>query len=402
MHTLKALGLFALALPLPAQEALDRNQLLALARRRAPVALASPARIDEARSRLAGASVFWRDNPTVDAEIGRRTTAAGKSFKEFTFGVSQTLELGGKRSARIAEARAGVERETAAVGDALRQLLRDVSIAYFQVIAAQQRLKIALAAKANASELFAISDRRFKAGDIAQLPFNLARNSVARANAEVKAAEAGEISADSALRILLGLKPDEPLSVVGSLDEPAGSEEGYLALIDTRADVRVLEAELKAAQAIGRIGDSLKVPDLAAGIGQKREEGADATVARVGITLPVFNRGQEQSALAQARKRRVEIELNALKAAIRHEVVAALAVNRKKAEAAQELSRIALPQLDENERLTVRSYEEGEIGLAELLLIRRETFETRREYVTRALEAALALVDLEFVSGVWQ
>ena len=392
----------SLALPVVAQSAaLDRQQLLDLTRRRAPIALSSSARIDEARSRLVGASVLFRENPVIDSEIGRRETADGRNLQEFNLGIAQPIELGGKRSARIADARAGVNRESALASNSLRTLLRDVSAAYFQAIAAQKRVKIALAAKQVADELYRVSERRFQAGDIAQLELNLARNAAARVNAEVRSSEADEISAYAAIRGLLGLRQDEPLAVEGSL-EPSVSETDYFALVNSRPDIRALEAEKQEALATGKLGRSLRVPDLSLGVRQKREEGANATVGTAAITLPLFSRGQEQIALANARSKRIDIELNALRNVVRNEITSALDVSRKKSEAVAELTRGALAQLDENERLTVRSYEEGEIGLAELLLIRRETLETRREYVNRALDASLALVDLEFVSGVLQ
>ena len=47
-----------------------------------------------------------------------------------------------------------------------------------------------------------------------------------------------------------------------------------------------------------------------------------------------------------------------------------------------------------------RSYETGQIGLAELLEVRRLTLEIRREHLARRLEAALAGVELAAAAGV--
>jgi cobalt-zinc-cadmium efflux system outer membrane protein len=70
--------------------------------------------------------------------------------------------------------------------------------------------------------------------------------------------------------------------------------------------------------------------------------------------------------------------------------------------AVEELERDALPGLEENETLGRRSFEEGEIGLPELLLIRREAFETKTVYVERLLDVAIAGVALEARAGVLQ
>ena len=60
----------------------------------------------------------------------------------------------------------------------------------------------------------------------------------------------------------------------------------------------------------------------------------------------------------------------------------------------------ALPGLEENERLTTRSYEVGQLGLPELLFIRHETLDTRAQYLDALLEAALTRVDLDATAGL--
>jgi cobalt-zinc-cadmium efflux system outer membrane protein len=60
----------------------------------------------------------------------------------------------------------------------------------------------------------------------------------------------------------------------------------------------------------------------------------------------------------------------------------------------------AIPGLDENEQLTTRSFDVGQIGLPDLLLIRREILDTRFQYLDALLEAALARIDLDTSAGV--
>ena len=60
----------------------------------------------------------------------------------------------------------------------------------------------------------------------------------------------------------------------------------------------------------------------------------------------------------------------------------------------------AIPGLDENETLTTRSFDVGQIGLPELLLIRREILDTRFQYLDALLEAALARIDLDASAAI--
>jgi cobalt-zinc-cadmium efflux system outer membrane protein len=56
--------------------------------------------------------------------------------------------------------------------------------------------------------------------------------------------------------------------------------------------------------------------------------------------------------------------------------------------------------LDDNDALARRSYEVGQIGLGELLLVRRETLEARAALLQRQIEAAQARVELDTRAGV--
>ena len=72
---------------------------------------------------------------------------------------------------------------------------------------------------------------------------------------------------------------------------------------------------------------------------------------------------------------------------------------RLQAAAAEEMQ-ATVAAMDDNEQLARRSYEVGQIGLGELLIVRRETAETRRAWLESLLEAAQARHDLEAEAGV--
>ena len=54
---------------------------------------------------------------------------------------------------------------------------------------------------------------------------------------------------------------------------------------------------------------------------------------------------------------------------------------RERLAAVRVLETEAIPGLEENETLTTRSFEVGQIGLPDLLLIRREILDTRSQYL---------------------
>jgi outer membrane protein, heavy metal efflux system len=385
-----------------AQQPITLERAMAMARARAPQILSAQDRIDEARGRMAGASILVQENPTIDGTVGPRYSLNGNTT-DYDISISQPFELGGRRGARIASARAGVDREAASSRDVARRLLREVSVAFVRGLAAKERLSFAEAASRIASELLQSMNLRFDTGDVPVLDVNLARNGAARARAEVRTAQAAYTSAIGDLRILLGMNADETLEIIGDLQDRKRFE---LATLTTKAgdrpDLQALAAEKAEAQADIRLAKGFHWPTVAPAFTYKRDQGDRVVQGGVSFTLPIFNRGQELQAVGEGRTRRIEREMDATKRAVSVEVRTAYDVYNLQVAAVEELERDALPSLMENETLARRSFEEGEIGLAELLFVRRDAFEIRNVYTERLLEAAVAGIELESRAGVLQ
>jgi len=401
------LAVLALGLPmslphlLVAQtQSLTLDHALQRARTRAPLILAARDRIEEARGRLLGAKVLLRDNPVLEFTGGPRYTA-GSDLIDAEIGLTQSFELGGRLKSRIAAAEADVERETAISQNVVRELLRAVATAFWQSAAAGERVRAAQNADAVASEFLQNMQRRFEAGDIPVLDVNVARNAAARTCAEVRTSEAEQTRALGDLRILLGMRSDEPLSVEAPLATPNQYDLDQLtAEALKRPDLEAIGAELRQAEAEIQLGRGFTWPDLGLGVRYGRDEGDRIAKGGLTLSLPVFSRGQELRATGTARATRLKRELEATRLAIANEVKTAFEVQRRKVEAADELRRNAVQALDENERLARRSFDEGEINVLDLLVIRRDAFETRLIYLNQLLEAKLAAVDLEARAGV--
>jgi cobalt-zinc-cadmium efflux system outer membrane protein len=382
------------------QNVLTLDQALNRARLKAPALLSARARIEEARGRLKGSSILLQENPVVEGIVGPRLSGQGRTT-DGDISVSQDFEALGRRRARIAGAQIGVAREIAASRETGRGLLRDVTITFMRALAANEKLKVLTTAEQVSSGFLDTAERRYQAGDIPVLEVNLAKNGAARARAELRSGRAELVTRLGELRVLLGMSPEEEFSVAGDLTGARNYD--LAALVGTaedRPDIKMLESELQRAQADVRLGNTFKSPDFGVTARYQRDQGDNIIQGGFRVTLPVFSRGQELTATGSASAARIRGELEAIKTAIRNEIKTAFDAYTYRAAALQELERLALPSLMENETLARRSYEEGEIGLAELLLIRREILETRLAYVTTLLDAALAGVDLEFKAGV--
>jgi outer membrane protein, heavy metal efflux system len=383
-----------------AQTAITYEDALARARTRAPKILIAADRVQEVRGRLLGASVLLQSNPELDFAAGRRN-GIGANTTDLDVGIQQTFELGGRRGARMAGARAEVDREIAASQNTVRELLRDVGVAFWRSIAARDRVRLAKSAGEIAADLLGSMERRLKVGDVPVLEVNVARVAAARTRAEVRSAEADLLASLGDLRVLLGISPDETLQVAGNLtlDRQYTLQELVAAATD-RADLRAISAEIRQAESEVRLGRGLTWPDLGAGVRYEKDEGDNIVKGGMSLTLPVFSRGQEQRAVGEARAARLRRELEANKLAIANDVRTALEVYERRKGSAAELQQSAIRTLEDNEALARRSFEEGELNLIELLLIRRDNLETRLLHVNQLLDAAVAAVELEARAGV--
>jgi cobalt-zinc-cadmium efflux system outer membrane protein len=324
-------------------------EALAQARERAPAVLIARARIDEARGRLAGARVRFRENPTIDAATGPRFTEAG-TLNDVDLGISQIFETGGQRRARIAGAEAAISAETASAADAARIAVRDVALAFARAVHAQERVVLLSRAEDLASGIVTVAERRFAAGDIAVLDVNVARTARSRAQAARFAAAAARRAVIGELQQLLGLSAERSVVVDGTLQRPRGTDlQRLIATVDDRPDVRALQASIADAESDLRLGRGLRRPEVGLGVRMKREEGHRAVLGEVALTLPLFNRGQELQSVGAARASRLRVELDARRNAAIAELrtLYDVAVTRESALAAIEQESLAA--LDEND-----------------------------------------------------
>lgn len=369
---------------------------LARARAQAPSVLIARARIEEARGRLAGARVRYRDNPTIDGSTGPRFLG-DRTVTDFDLGVSQVIETGGQRAARIAGADAGIRRETATAADITRLALRDVAIAWLRTLYAQERVALLARAEAIAADVATVATRRYTAGDIAILDVNVA---LARARAARMSADALRSTSAGQLQRLLGLPAGALPTARGTLRRTPGEDlSALVAAIDNRPDIQALRADIADAEADVRLGRAAGRPEVGIGARLKREEGHSAMIGELTVALPVFSRGQELLATGAARASRMRMEVDATRAAAVAEVEQLYAAYGITQGAVVALEQDALPGLDENDALAQRSFDVGQISLSELLVIRRELFETRLEHLDRLLEAAEAAIAVDAIAG---
>ena len=381
-----------------AQTSLTLSEVVARAREHAPQVIAARLAVDEARGRLLGAGLRFQTNPDVEIGVGNRAGSSTRST-DLELGVGQFFEPAGRRSARIASARAQIATRTATLDEIIRTVTREALAAFYSTIHANERIRLLTNTEQLAVRVLEVADRRFRAGDLAVLDVNIARSALARIRANREVAEAVRITSLGDLKNLLAI--EGRINVQGSLMPGAEPDAAVLTQSATlRPEIRLLEAELQEAEADTQFGRTFSRPDYTLGAKYQREGGDQIVLGALTVSLPVFSAGQELRAVGTARATRLRTELAAARARVQIELRTALDSYARRLEALRILQREALPTLEENEALAARSFEVGQIGLPDLLLIRREIQDTQFQFLDAQLEAALARVNVDAAAAV--
>jgi len=320
-----------------------------------------------------------------------------------TLQLTQTIETGGKRGARIDAAQRGRDLAQAALLAKKIDLLADTSVAFYTLLAAQAQVDLAGQTLALARQSLAAATARVAAGK--NSPVDETRSRIAASAAELELAQArGEQdNAREALASLWGETGAELRHATGELDKlpevgplPALAER--LPLAPSLVSARL---ELERRSAIGRLEASRRNPDLSITIGSKKDEqlGRRQAVFGVAVPLPLFdrNQGAVQEALQRTEIARTELAAAQLAAASKLRVAhARLMLARSQAAA---LQRDQLPGAQSALDATRKGYEYGKFTMLDVLDAQRVLLQAKAQQLRVLAAAHAAAADIERILG---
>ncbi len=326
----------------------------------------------------------------INQDIGSRPGSSGEPADSIR--ISQLFETGGKRSARTRAALLG--RESAEQDYAVRRLdlMAQVANVFLEVLAGQERLKLALAGQALAQQVVDAASKRVRAGKAPPIEETRAQVALATADIEVEQARRDLLSSRRQLALLWGNPTPVFTHVLGELETFVVIPE--LDAIEARLQQNPLALRslknLEQRQALLTLEKARRIPDITvnAGITRYREVIAkditiNDTTAMVGISvpLPLFDRNQGNLMAAQQRINRAVDEQAAtdlqLKALLTQAYESLIAADAQIGKLRDEI----LPGARETFRMASRGYELGRFGFLELLDAQRTLFQNQMLYL---------------------
>ncbi|MCG5260516.1 TolC family protein [Cupriavidus gilardii] len=380
------------AWPREAAEPLTLDAALALAAAGNFSLSAAAREVDATEGAILQARTFRNPEVAVAVEDTRRETRAT------TAQVNLPIELGGKRAARISAAERGRDVAQAQWRSTQADLRATVIAAFFGVLVAQERVRLASASVEIARKGADAAARRVAAGKVS--PLEETRAAVEQANAELELADASaELqSSRQALAALWGNAAPQFTEVRGDLDalpsRPA--PEQLLSALEDSPLLHTSRLEVGRRQALVDVERSRRYPDITVSLGTRRDNEANRTmpVLGVAIPLPLFDRNQGNLYESIRRADKAADELLAERIRLANALQQAsneLAVSRT---SAQTLKSTVLPAAERAFDAARRGFEAGKFDFLNVLDAQRTLFQARIRYLgvlARAYQAATTI-----------
>ena len=350
--------------------------------------------IREAEVRAAGQ---WA-NPDFSAEVTRDAPHGDLA-------IGFPMDLGGVRSRRIALAKAGLAMADVDEAAALRDLRRNVRLAFYGLLAADERLALAGSMLALAERVKGVAQARFEEGAAPRLEVMEAELSLVRARAELDLARSARRATQADLNALLNRPPGMTVTPAGEASDAPGLPTMDRALAEALAsnvDLRALdrEAAIEDRQLSLLKAERVPTPMLTAGVALNAPGEFDVG-AHGGISLgiPLFSRSQGEIAGSLARASTIKARREAVQRRVEAAVFAAL--ERVTAQKAQvDAFRTTLvPTAAAVQSLVEESYRLGRDSILTTLVAQRALRDVRTEYLEAVLALQSAVADLEDIIG---
>lgn len=365
-----------------------------------------------ARAALDGAeadtlSAAQRPNPQLSLAVSSLSAQAGvgpggvrDKMMDSVIGVSQLVERGDKREHRMRGAQSRLDAARQDFSDTLRGQRLALHQAYYDLLLAQEKSRIAEESAALYRETVKAGQLRFKAGDIAAAELSRLRVEALRADNDARQAAGDLVRARLALAYLIGqdaaadsIRAGDPWPSLAS--PPAPPVE-----IDQRPDVRAAARRVQAAEAARDLARSLKSRDVTVGM-QFEHNPTGSTYATnsygVSVSMPLFigyaYEGEIRRAEAELQAAREQLEQ------VRAQALADQARSRSDLEIAGQRARRyqeeLLAEAGNAARAAEFAYRNGAMGLMDLL-------DARRTYKATQIDAATAQADHAKALSAWR
>jgi len=338
-----------------------------------------------------------RPNPEATVEFEKETPKQA-------FGVALPIELGGKRTKRIAVSQAAIRAGEAELAATIVQVRNDVRRAYYDVLVTDARSSVLRELRDLSQRVRDTAQARFDTGDAPRLEVLQATLALAGAENEAIAAQGLSVAARTRLNALLGQPLDmaQPLSTPLAGGGPIPTDAAVDLARTGSAELAVLDRQIEQQRASVTLAHALRVPDLIPTATLTHDAQPEFTYgwrAGLAVTVPILTTHKAAVLVEQSTLDHLMAQREAAVLRITAEVTAAATAAEAQRQTYLRYQQIILPQAQQVEQLAQDSYKLGQTGIAALL----QALQASRDVRLRSLDAVsafqAAVADLERAIG---
>jgi cobalt-zinc-cadmium efflux system outer membrane protein len=331
--------------------------------------------------------------------LGFEQQDTGRATRQTTFQLSQPIELGGKRSARMELANSGQEVAMAELAMRRAELRAVTTQAFFEALIAQERVRVAEESLKIVASGTAATARRVTAGKISPTEETRARVAEANVRIELRQAQADRLAALRSLVLVMG-SPANSIDQLDGRPETLPIPQGNEAINDRLMKSPVLrraQGEVRRAQAAYELERARRIPDVTVSLGAVRSQdfGRDQPIIGLSIPLPLFDRNQGAQLQALRRLDAAQVQAEAEEVRLRSEVLQAADQLQARTSEVQALQQEVLPGAQSAYEAASRGFELGKFGFLDVLDAQRTWLLARTQYLNALGEAHRASAELE-------
>lgn len=316
-----------------------------------------------------------------------------------TLQLSQTLETGGKRAARVEVAQRG--KDIAALDLAARRAdVRAMAIqAFFDALTAQERVKVVEESLRIAGSGVDAASRRVTAGKVSPTEETRARVAASTARIDLRQAQAEASAALRALSAVLG-SPDGAIQRLdGNVDvlPAAPSAPDIMARLPDAPAVRRAQLEVQRADATYSLARANGVPNVTVGVGARRaqEMGRNQAVFSVSVPLPFFDRNQGTQLEALRRRDAAQATAQAEELRLRSELLQMSDLLQARKDEVEALRREVLPGAQSAYEAAKTGFELGKFSFLDALDAQRTWLQVRSQYFTAVAQVHRTAAEID-------
>lgn len=370
--------------------------------------------IKKAEAEIIQAGIF--PDPELSFEYANNSDRTMDLGRVFVGGLGWTLELGGKRKARISVAEAEKVLAELALADYFQNLRAEAGMLYVDAMERKAMKDLQEQTFQSMRQLSNADSIRHSLGEISEIDAVQSRLEVNIMRNDVWDAEVDWKNAFQKLFLIMGPATETSFESVPKnfFSFNKAYEPNYLITKahENRADLALAEQDIDLAQRFITLAEANRKIDVDVNIGVETNTEATNHIAetpaftsyQAGISIPLkfSNKRNSETKIAEYENEIKQLNLLSLKREVENEIVEAFNEYQNQLKKTNAYQNDLNPQAKRVLDGKVYSYQRGEISLLEVINAQRTYNEVMEDYYSTLAETARAFIELQRVSGIWE